>query len=333
MRTIVFITSLLAAAFCAAQAPRHSFTFDDAASLHSASALAVSPDGKTVLYAVRFGGHKGPTNTEWNLIPITGGESRHLTIPEKFKPSGFTADGTALYGSTEINGKGQLATLALAPPNTPAAAAATPVPLTALPRGIHSVQISPDGKRYAVVADPRLPDPLAEVHSVIEAETNSLYIIDADGKNGSWWCPALRNIATVAWSHDGSSLAVLSQTPKIGFHFQRSFIDVCGASGTRHVATIENMTGGIGWINDDKDIVFLSTTTSVLTPEHVWTVPAEGGTPTDRTPKLPASALDLSVDAHGNAWVQVARGVKSEIDSFQNNSLSPTYTWPEGTIT
>ena len=64
----------------------------------------------------------------------------------------------------------QLATLALPPANTPAAAAATPVPLTALPRGVHSANISPDGTHYAVLADPRLPDPLTDVHTVVEAE-------------------------------------------------------------------------------------------------------------------------------------------------------------------
>jgi dipeptidyl aminopeptidase/acylaminoacyl peptidase len=332
MRTFVLIAILLTSTFSIAQTPRHFFTFADAASLRSASAVAVSPDGRTVLYAVHFGGHKGPTNTEWNLIPIAGGESRHLVVPEKFKPSGFTAEGSALYGVMEVNNVGQLATLALAPPNTAAGAAATPVPLTALPRGVHSAQISPDGKHYAVVADPRLPDPLAEVHTVIEPEPNSLYVIDVDGKNGTWWCPDLRNVTSVAWSHDGSSLAVLSQTPKFGFHFQRSFIDVCSASGARHIAIIENMTDGIGWINDDKDIVFLSTTTPVLTPDHVWTVSATGGSATDRTPKLPASALQFSVDAHGNAWILVARGVRSEIDSFANNALTTTYTWSDGTI-
>lgn len=330
MRTFTLL--FLALTFASAQTTRHSFTFDDAAALHSASAVAVSPDGKTVLYAVRFAGHKGPTTTEWNLVPITGGDSRHLNLPDSFRPSGFTADGSALYGATEVNKIRQLATLPLAAPNTPAAVAATPVPLTALPRGIHSVQISPDGAHYAIMADPRLPDPLADVHTVIEDEPNSLYVIGADGKNGQWWCPDLRNVASLAWSHDGASLAVLSQTPKIGFHFQQSFIDVCSAKGVRHVATLDNMTSGIGWINGDKDLVFLSTTTPVLTPDHVWTVPAGGGPPTDRTPKLDGSALELSVDAHGNAWVLVAHGVKSEIDSFKGNSLSTAYTWPAGTV-
>lgn len=334
MRRPVFVSILLLVISVTAstQSPRHPFTVDDAAALRSAAAVAVSPDGKSVLYRVRFGAAKGPDNTEWQLIGTAGGESRHLTVPEKFRPAGFTRDGAALYGVYELNKTAQLATLALASPNTAAAAAAAPVPLTALPRGIHSAMISPDGAHYAILADPRLPDPLADVHTVIEAEPTSLYVIGADGSGGAWWCPALKGVAEVAWSHDGASLAVLSQTPKIGFHYVRSFIDVCSPSGARHVATIDEATSGIGWINGDKDLAFLSTTTDVLTPDHVWTVAASGGTPVDRTPKLEASAEQLSVDASGNAWVVVAHGVRSEVDAFQNNALVPTYEWPDGTV-
>ena len=332
MRKLAFLSILLFAIAAHSQSSRHAYTFDDAASLHSAAAVAVSPNGKSVLYQVHFGSHKGPTNTEWNLINTAGGDSRPLNLPEKFRPSGFTREGTALYGLTEVNKMAQLATIPLAPPNTPAAAAATPVPLTGLPRGIHSALISPDGAHYAVLADPRLPDPLADVHTVIEPEPVSLYVISTDGTNGNWWCPSLRNIMDIAWSHDGYSIAILSQTPKIGFHYVRSSIDICSASGARPVATIDNAASGMGWINGGRDLVFLSTTTPVLTPDHVWTISAGGGTAVDRTPKLEGSALGISVDAQGNAWAVVARGVKSEIDSFQDDSLNTAYTWPDGTI-
>jgi len=325
---LLFVVSISAAG----QSTRHPFTFDDAATLHNVHAIAISPDGKSVLYRVRFGGTKGPDNTEWQLITISGGESRHLNVPEKFQPAGFTRDGAALYGMYEVNKMAQLATLPLAPSDTPAAAGATPVPLTALPRGIHSALISPDGAHYAILADPRLPDPLADIHIVVEAQPASLFVIAADGSGGAWWCPTLRDVAEAAWSHDGASIALLSQTPKIGFHYVRSFIDVCNATGSRHVATIDNSAAGIGWINGDQDLAFLSTTTAVLTPDHVWTVAAGGGTPADRTPKLEGSAMQLSVDANGNAWAIVARGVRSEVDAFQNNSLSPAYQWPGGTI-
>jgi dipeptidyl aminopeptidase/acylaminoacyl peptidase len=326
--TLLFVVSISATS----QSTRHPFTVDDAATLRSAAAIAVSPNGKNVLYRVHFGGSKGPDNTEWQLIAAAGGESRHLTIPEKFKPAGFTRDGAGLYGMYEVNKMAQLATLALAPANTPAAAAATPVPLTALPRGIRSAVVSPDGSHYAILADPRLPDPLDDLHSVIEAEPTSLYVIGTEGTGGAWWCPTLRDAGEVAWSHDGASLAVLSTTPKIGFHYVRSFIDVCSAAGPRHVATVDEAANGIGWINGEKDLAFLSTTSPVLTPDHVWTVAVSGGTPIDRTAKLEGSAMQLSVDASGNAWVIVARGVKSEVDAFQNNSLTPTYQWPDGII-
>jgi acetyl esterase/lipase len=315
-----------------AQNTRHAFTVDDASTLRSAAAVAVSPDGKSVLYRVRFGGAKGPDNTEWQLIAAAGGESRHLTIPEKFRPAGFTRDGAAFYGTYEVNKMGQLAAMALAPPNTPAATAATPIPLTALPRGIHSALISPDGLHYAILADPRLPDPMEDVHTVIESEPTSIFVIGADGSGGAWWCPTLRDVGEVAWSRDGASLAVLSTTPKIGFHYVRSFIDICSSAGPRHVTTVDEAASGIGWINGEKEIAFLSTTSPVLTPDHVWTVAASGGTPIDRTPKLEGSAIQLSVDVNGNAWVSVARGVKSEVDAFQNNSLTPTYQWAQGII-
>ena len=199
MRNPIFALVILVAVSIAAstQRTRRPFTFDDAAGLHSAHAVAVSPDGKTVLYKVTFGAPKGPDNTEWELIATTGGESRHLNVPEKFEPTGFTRDGAALFGVYEINKMGQLATLPLPPANTPAAAAATPVPLTALPRGIHSAAISPDGSHYAILADPRLPDPLADAHTVIEAQPTGLYVVRADGSDGAWWCPTLRTSTTL----------------------------------------------------------------------------------------------------------------------------------------
>ena len=325
---------LFVAATVAAQTTPHPFGFDDLAALHSATAIAVSPDGKNALYRVTFGGAKGPDTNQWNLIPVSGGEPRHLSAPEGYRPSGFTADSKVLYGTMEMNKLAQLATLSLGEPGTTTAAAASPLPLTALPRGIHSALISPDGKRFAILADPRLPDPLDDVHTVIENAPVSLYVISADGSQTSWWCPTLRDIAEedIAWSPDGSSIAVMSQTPKIGFHYVHSNIDVCTASGVRHVATIENAAADIGWINGGKDLVFLGTTTDVLTPDHVWTVPANGGTPQDRTPALKGSALHLSVDARGHAWVSVAYGVNVEIDTLQDNALAPIYKWAGGTI-
>lgn len=334
MRKLIVALLLLTGITALAQASKHPFTVDDAATLHRAFSIAVSPDGKGVLYRVSSGGTKGPDTDEWQTIAVSGGEPRHLGLPEHFRPAGFTADGKALYGTLQVNKAGQLATMPLAAPNTPAAAAAAPVPITAIPRGIHSALISPDGRRYAILADPRLPDPLDDIHTVVENTPMSLYVVNADGSGGAWWCPTLKDIADegIAWSADGNSLAVMSQTPKIGFHYVRSEIDICSGSGSHHVATIDNAASNVGWINGGKDLVFLSTTTMVITPDHVWTVAASGGTPEDRTPTLSGTATHLYGDPHGNIWVTVSRGVQDEIDSFQDGKLTTAYKWPGGTV-
>ena len=334
MRKLSIAFLLLSAMTASAQTAKHPFTVDDAATLHHAFSIAVSPDGNTVLYRVSFGGAKGPDIDQWQTIAISGGEPHHLTVPEQFRPAGFTADGNALYGTLEVNKVEQLATMPLAAPNTPAAAAAAPTPLTAIPRGIHSALLSPDGRHYAILADPRLPDPLADVHTVIENTPMSLYVMNTDGSGGAWWCPTLKNIADegIAWSPDGTSIAALSQTPKIGFHYVHTDIDVCSASGGRHVVTVDNAGANIGWINGGKDLVFLSTTSNVITPDHVWTVPAAGGAPQDRTPTLKGTATHLYEDPHGNIWVTVSRGVQDEIDSFKDGQLITAYNWAGGTV-
>ena len=97
-RAAIFLAAVLTSTLAAAQAARHPFSFGDAAALRHAEAKAVSPDGKTILYEVTYGGAKGPDNHEWRIIPAAGGAARNLNLPDKFQPAGFTHDGSALYG-------------------------------------------------------------------------------------------------------------------------------------------------------------------------------------------------------------------------------------------
>jgi dipeptidyl aminopeptidase/acylaminoacyl peptidase len=320
--------------FSARAAEKHPFNGDDWTVLRSAHAIAVSPDGHSILYRVDSGVLKGPTKEEWRLIGADGTDSREIKLPEHFSPIGFTRGGSGLYGTFEAKKMKQLALISLASPG------AKPTILTAIPSGIGTAVMSPDGSRFAVVADPRPADALAEVHTVVENETSSLFVVNTDGTAGAWWCAPLTQIAGITWARDGASLGVLSQTPMIGYHFVHSAIDVCSASGARHVADIANSaaseiptgSGGIAWTSDGKELAFLSTTSSTLTPDHIWTVPAEGGTPVDRTPHLEGSATELFGDARGHVWVDVAHGVRSEVDSFEGSELKPAYEWPSGTV-
>jgi len=135
-----------------------------------------------------------------------------------------------------------------------------------------------------------------------------------------------------AWNPDGQSLAVLSQLPRIGHHNVSTAIDVCTASGARHVADIPNSVSGIAWADGGKSLAFLSTRSDVLTPEHVWTVPVTGGKGEDRTPALNGTAMEIAGDVRGHVWVSVNHGVRSEVDEFANGALKPVYRWPDGIV-
>jgi len=329
--TIRFGSVLLAvmAAFAgsARAADKHPFNFDDYTALHRAVPVAVSPDGKTILYVASFEGTKGPEKHEWHVIGIAGDGERKLDLPEKFQPTGFTKDGAALYGVFEVDGKGQLAIMPLA--------ADRPTQIVALPTGIRGTALSPDGARYAMLADPRPKDPLSGVHTVVENDQTSLYVIGHGPQNSGsetdgWWCPALHDIGQIAWSADGAQIAVLSQTPKIGHHDVHSYIDICSASGARRIADIPNAVSGIAWANGGRDLAFASTTTLVLTPDHLWTVPVSGGAPVDRTPQLAGSITGVVGGPHGAVWVEMHKGVQVEVDSYRDGKLETAYRWPEG---
>jgi dipeptidyl aminopeptidase/acylaminoacyl peptidase len=310
------------------QAAKHPFTAKDWASLHSARATAVSPDG-TILYHLAFGGEKGPSKSEWWTIAADGSHATKLEISDDFSPMGFTADGLGLYGAWKINKQRQLAIFAI----TDHKAAAVPATVVLLPRGIGTAVPSPDGKRFAILADPRPPDALDDVRHVISSDASSLYVVNTDGTRGSWWCNGLAQVTgEPAWSADSGSLALLSELPHIGYHKVSTAIDVCSATGPRHVTDVPNSVSGLAWANDGKELAFLSTKSEVLTPEHVWTVAAAAGTAEDRTPELQGTASQLLGDPQGRVWVMVAQGVQNDLEEFRDGVLKPVYRWQDGVL-
>lgn len=322
-------SAVVAAAACGLASPpiaeaasKHVFGLDDLSSLRYAHGIAIDPAGKHVLYVVNYFGPTGPEKQQVHEIGAAGDGDRALSLPEQFTPAGFMADGDTLYGGYDLDGNQQLAFVSLDDTK--------PMRLFVFPTGMHDPVISPDGKHLAMLRDPRPKDTLQKVREVIENDQSRIYVQDADGTHGGWWCPDLNFVGEVAWSPDGSRLAVVSDMPKIGHHDVHDSIEVCDASGTKHIAELPAPISGIAWTDGGKTLAFTSTTTQVLTPDHVWTVPADGGTPRDRTPKLDGSVLGLVGDPQGTVWVELHKGVSVEADRFQNGKLTTAYTWPGG---
>jgi len=68
------------------------------------------------------------------------------------------------------------------------------------------------------------------------------YVVDANGRNGAWWCREHDQIGGFAWSPDGTRIATVSQTPKLGYHRVTSSIDICTAAGAQTAASSRVVT-------------------------------------------------------------------------------------------
>jgi dipeptidyl aminopeptidase/acylaminoacyl peptidase len=301
-------------------ADKRPFSSSDFTSLRSAMPVAISPDGKVILFDVHFFDEKGPAKDEWHTVSAAGDGALKLDLPEKFTPFGFTRDG-ALFGEYRIDDETQLAIVPIT--------SGKPTVIFTLPRGIHAAAISPDGAKIAVLSDARAKDK-HEQHKVVENDEASLYVFDLHSHDGVWWCQELRAISDFAWSKDSSRLAVVTQSPKLGNHDAHSMLNVCGADGARQLADVPTVTAGVAWSVDEAELVFASTKAPTLTAEHVWTVALSGGAPVDRTPDLDATATTVKYH-HGAVLVEVHRGVHTEIDSFADGKLTPKLRWPNGT--
>ena len=324
---ILIFCSLGAAPLVAAD--KRPFASSDYNSLRSATPVAISPDGKAILYEVQFFDEKGPAKNEWHTVPVAGGAALKLDLPAQFTPSGFTKDG-ALFGDYRIDNQTQLAIVPMM--------SGKPTIILTLPRGGRvaaisqnggtQLAISPDGGKIAVLGDTREKDK-HDQHKVVENDEASLYVFDLHSNGGGWWCSDLRTISYFAWSKDSKRLAVTTRLPKFGNHDAHSMLYICGEDGSRQLADVPTLTAGVAWSADEKELVFASTKAPTLTAEHVWTVAIAGGAPVDRTPDLDGTAT--IVKNHRDAvLVELRRGVRTEIDSFEDGKLTRLLHWPDG---
>ena len=93
VQSFLTIIALVLAAANGYGADKHPFSRDDYSALRRARATAISPDGKTILYLVTYDGVQGPEKREWWMIGISGENPHKLSLPEKFRPQGFSSDG------------------------------------------------------------------------------------------------------------------------------------------------------------------------------------------------------------------------------------------------
>lgn len=323
--------AMFASAANATSAP-HPFGALDWQQLRSASPHAVAPDGRTVLVETTHGRATGTDVHEWSLLDTRSGARRTITLPKDFKPFGFVVGGRALYGTLTKNDVARLALWTIG--------AAKARAIATVPGGISAAVPSPDGSRYALLGDPQAPDPLDKIRTVVANDRSALFVVAAAGGVPARWCSDLDQVGGLAWAPTGNAIAAISQTPKLGYHRETGRIDLCTRSTTKNLAKIGTAVlneipypgAGIAWADGGSVLAFLSTTTDVITPDHLWTIPASGGEPVDRTPDISYSILALRGDAHDNVWLTLARGVGEEVGRYAHGHVATAYARPGGVV-
>ncbi len=325
-------TYVLSSMAPAPAAAPHPFSALDWQRQRNASPRAIAADGETVLIEVVHGQQTGPDVHEWSTYDTLTGKRRAIALPKRFHPFGFTASATELYGTLTVDDRARLAlwTIGTARPRT----------IASLPGSVTAAIPSPDGTRYALLGDPHAADPLDAVRTVVVNDRSSLFVVPAAGGVPKLWCAGMTQVGGLAWSADGSHIAIVSQTPKIGYHRETGRIDMCDARSMRNVAKIDTAVlneipypgAGLAFGNGGRDLAFLSTTTDVITPDHLWTVPAAGGTPVDRSPDIGYSILSLRGDVHGNVWLTLAHGVQTDVGRYANGKIVTAYAKRDGVI-
>src|ERR1043165_5775924 len=146
------IASWMALAFlcpAAMAAERHPFSVEDLVRLKRVSDPALSPDGKTVVFALRetdMAANRGRQDL-WSLdISTKGAQPRRLTThPENDNSAAWSRDGRYIYFVSGRSGSSQVWRLA--------AAGGEAEQVTSLPLDVGSFRLAPDGSKLVVSLD------------------------------------------------------------------------------------------------------------------------------------------------------------------------------------
>jgi dipeptidyl aminopeptidase/acylaminoacyl peptidase len=144
-----FAIAFMWAVGTAAAAERHPFSIEDLVRLKRVSGPALSPDGKTVVFAVRetdLAANRGRQDL-WSLdLATKGAQPRRLTTdPENDNAPEWSADGRHVYFISARRGSAQVWRLP--------AAGGEAEQVTDLPLDVGSFRLAPNGARLAVSVD------------------------------------------------------------------------------------------------------------------------------------------------------------------------------------
>jgi dipeptidyl aminopeptidase/acylaminoacyl peptidase len=276
-------------------------------SVHAIDEVALSPDGKRLVYGRTVRGRRGGADVDVSALYLVNakdgsGESRLTACPGAVcdeHGAAWSADGRSIvFVTTDEKEQTQVALAA--------ADGGSVRTLTHAHGPLDTPRFSPDGRRIAFlysVGAPKTPgplNPLARDAGVVSATVyeQRLAVIPAGGGEPRLLGPADLNIYEYDWSPDGRRFVVSAAHGEGDDNWWIAELDLCDA-GSGAVTTLAKPRLQIAsprFSGDGKRIAWIGGIMSdeTITGGDVFLIPTSGGDPVDVTPGLAASVHTIT---------------------------------------
>jgi len=291
----------------AAQPPSVAEVLDVLGAVHRFAEVAISPDGKWLVYGSVGSGKRGgaevDTSALWVVNAADGSGATRLTacpgtVCDEHSAA-WSADGKRIaFVTTDAQEQEQIAV---------ADASAQHVEILTRAHGpLDTPRFSPDGKRIAFLYSegaPKTPGPLNPLPrdaGVLSEEVyeQRLAVIPAQGGEPKLLGPKGLNIYEYDWSPDGRRFALTAAYGSGDNNWWIAELDLLDAQSGAVTTLLKPklQIASPRWSGDGKGIAYIGGLMSDegLTGGDVYVLSAAGGTPVDITPQMPASAQTIT---------------------------------------
>ena len=302
------VTSLLWCSLAKSDSPPAiSAVLDALNSVHTFSEVALSPDGKRVVYGTVVTGKRGGADVDVSSLWIVNARDGSGAVRLTACPgavcdehgAAWSPDGAHIaFVTTDAKEQLQIAT---------ADASGNGVTTITNAQGpLDTPRWSPDGKRIAFLYSkgaPKTPGPLNPLSRDAGVLSESFFeqrlaIIQAQGGEPTLLSPADLNVYEYDWAPDGKSFAVTAAHGSGDDNWWIAELDVLDAnSGAVQVLLKPKLQmASPRWSGNGSRIAFIGGLMSdeTITGGDIYVIAAAGGTPIDVTPGLAASVHTLT---------------------------------------
>jgi dipeptidyl aminopeptidase/acylaminoacyl peptidase len=330
-----FIGLLFICAFTGLAAPtKRPPTAEDSVMLKRPQESQISPDGNWIAFTYTEPVLKTTQrNTDIWLVAAKGGEPRRLTsAPKADYRARWSPDSQSIAFLSDRGeaGKTQIYIIRID--------GGEAIPLTNEKASVYAHSWSPDGKRIAFTMTDTLSD--AEEQKQKEKDDaqlfdndfkfTRLYTIDVATKKITKVTEGAYNVWEYDWSPDGNRFVILtSDTPRIDESYVRVRLETISSNGgepAKLVAPGGKFPGKFHqpkWSPDGKTIAYLASGAQgrESIAGRIWSVPANGGQPTDLTEEFPGTFTSIQWLAKGNQMLATAiEGVHNSLSLVNANN-------------